>query len=143
MSLALGRSEEEEYADNLFMVSKLLRNRCGLLFTDKSKEEVKASLSSNRTTCLPRRRGGSCAFLTQLLLFSAYKFICLVKQLKALFVTREVGKSNDLSGFFEAKRPKPNYPSAACRVLFCRCSSSSRSTRLRTLLVLALLRLRR
>ena len=40
MSLALGRSEAEEYAENLFQVSKLLRDQRGLLFTNKTEEEV-------------------------------------------------------------------------------------------------------
>ncbi len=40
MSLALGRSEAEEYADNLFRVSKLLRDQRGLLFTSRPEREV-------------------------------------------------------------------------------------------------------
>ena len=40
MSLALGRSEAEEYADNLFQVSKLLRDQRGLLLTNQTKEEA-------------------------------------------------------------------------------------------------------
>ena len=40
MSLALGKSEEEEYAENLHQVSKLLRNQCGLLFTNEENDKV-------------------------------------------------------------------------------------------------------
>ena len=40
MSLALGRTEEEEYNDKLHRVSKLLRNQRGLLFTSQNEENV-------------------------------------------------------------------------------------------------------
>ena len=40
MSLALGRTTEDEYKDNLHKLSKHLRGQTGLLFTNKSKEEV-------------------------------------------------------------------------------------------------------
>jgi len=41
MSLALGRIKEEEYQENLHRVSKKLSGQCGLLFTNRSIEEVR------------------------------------------------------------------------------------------------------
>ncbi|KAK3087433.1 hypothetical protein FSP39_005866 [Pinctada imbricata] len=40
MCLALGRTDGEEYKDNLHKLSSQLRGQTGLLFTNKSKEEV-------------------------------------------------------------------------------------------------------
>ncbi|KAK2704540.1 mRNA turnover protein 4 homolog [Artemia franciscana] len=40
MALALGRHSEDEVQENLHKVSKLLKGQCGLLFTNRSKEEV-------------------------------------------------------------------------------------------------------
>ncbi|XP_062578020.1 mRNA turnover protein 4 homolog, partial [Saccostrea cucullata] len=40
MSLALGRTKEDEYKDNLHKLSSQLRGQTGLLFTNKSKKEV-------------------------------------------------------------------------------------------------------
>jgi len=40
MALALGRTEAEEYNDNLNRVSKLLRNQRGLLFTSQNEDKV-------------------------------------------------------------------------------------------------------
>lgn len=42
MKVALGRSPEEEYADNLFKLSNDLNGNVGLLFTNKTKDEVLA-----------------------------------------------------------------------------------------------------
>ena len=41
MAVALGRSKEDSYKDNIFKLSRRLTGTCGLLFTDKSKKEVK------------------------------------------------------------------------------------------------------
>ena len=40
MMLALGRGVEDEYKDNLHKVSRQLAGQRGLLFTNKSKDEV-------------------------------------------------------------------------------------------------------
>lgn len=40
MALALGRTQEDEYKDNLHKLSNQLRGQSGLLFTNKSKKEV-------------------------------------------------------------------------------------------------------
>ncbi|XP_061458168.1 mRNA turnover protein 4 homolog isoform X2 [Rhineura floridana] len=40
MKVALGRSPTDEYRDNLHQVSKLLQGEVGLLFTNRTKEEV-------------------------------------------------------------------------------------------------------
>ncbi|XP_065063121.1 mRNA turnover protein 4 homolog [Rhopilema esculentum] len=40
MAVALGRSHEDEYKENLHEVSKRLKGNVGLLFTNKSREEV-------------------------------------------------------------------------------------------------------
>nr|KAF6382918.1 MRT4-like protein, ribosome maturation factor [Pipistrellus kuhlii] len=40
MMVALGRSPADEYKDNLHQVSKKLRGEVGLLFTNRTKEEV-------------------------------------------------------------------------------------------------------
>ena len=40
MSLALGRTEEDEYRDGLHKLSSQLHGQTGLLFTNKSKSEV-------------------------------------------------------------------------------------------------------
>ena len=41
MAIALGRTPEEEYRENLHKLSSQLRGQTGLLFTNKTKEEVK------------------------------------------------------------------------------------------------------
>jgi hypothetical protein len=40
MAIALGRGIEDEYRDNLHRLSRNLRGEKGLLFTNRSKEEV-------------------------------------------------------------------------------------------------------
>uniref|UniRef100_A0A6M2DIZ4 Ribosome assembly factor mrt4 n=1 Tax=Xenopsylla cheopis TaxID=163159 RepID=A0A6M2DIZ4_XENCH len=40
MALGLGRNEQDEIEDNLHKLSAELQGQCGLLFTEKSKEEV-------------------------------------------------------------------------------------------------------
>merc|ERR1712147_599585 len=40
LAKALGNSEAEEYSDNLHLVSKCLKNECGLLVTNQSEDEV-------------------------------------------------------------------------------------------------------
>nr|CAG4652092.1 EOG090X0BJA [Triops cancriformis] len=40
MGLALGRGAEDEYKDHLHEISRRLRGQCGLLFTNRSKDEV-------------------------------------------------------------------------------------------------------
>lgn len=40
MKLALGKTKEDEYADDLSRVSKDCNGHCGLLFTNKPKDEV-------------------------------------------------------------------------------------------------------
>ena len=40
MALALGRTEAEEVADGLSGLTRLLRNQCGLMFTNEPKDEV-------------------------------------------------------------------------------------------------------
>ncbi|KAF3856140.1 hypothetical protein F7725_016863 [Dissostichus mawsoni] len=40
MSVALGKGETDEYKDNLHKVTKYLRGEVGVLFTNKTKEEV-------------------------------------------------------------------------------------------------------
>ena len=40
MAHALGKSEETEHRKNLHKISELLVGQCGLLFTNKEKEEV-------------------------------------------------------------------------------------------------------
>ena len=40
MSLALGRTTTEEYRDSLHEISKNLKGQTGLLFTNKTKDEV-------------------------------------------------------------------------------------------------------
>ena len=40
LAKALGNTEEEEYSDNLHLVSRCLKNECGLLVTNQSEEEV-------------------------------------------------------------------------------------------------------
>ncbi|XP_064445918.1 mRNA turnover protein 4 homolog isoform X3 [Mirounga angustirostris] len=50
MMVALGRSPADEYKDNLHQVSKKLRGEVGLLFTNRTKEEVNENPTT--TTCL-------------------------------------------------------------------------------------------
>nr|CAG4646503.1 EOG090X0BJA [Macrothrix elegans] len=40
IAVALGRSKEDECKENLHQISKRLKGQCGILFTNKSKEEV-------------------------------------------------------------------------------------------------------
>jgi len=40
MSIALGRSKEEELYDNLHHVSKLIKGQCGLFFTNEERDKV-------------------------------------------------------------------------------------------------------
>lgn len=40
MALALGRTAEDEFKDDLHKLSKHLRGQTGLLFTNKTKEDV-------------------------------------------------------------------------------------------------------
>ena len=40
MQVALGRSEEEEYRDNLYKLGELLGGNCSLFFTNRPKEEI-------------------------------------------------------------------------------------------------------
>merc|ERR1719347_2282757 len=40
LAKALGNNEAEEYLDNLHLVSKCLKNECGLLITNQSEEDV-------------------------------------------------------------------------------------------------------
>ena len=40
MQVALGRSEEEEYRDNLCKLGEILGGNCSLFFTNRPKEEV-------------------------------------------------------------------------------------------------------
>ena len=40
MAKALGNTEEEEYSDNLHLVSRCLKNECGLLVTNQSNDDV-------------------------------------------------------------------------------------------------------
>ena len=40
IAIALGRTKESESRENLHEVSKRLKGQCGILFTDKPKEEV-------------------------------------------------------------------------------------------------------
>lgn len=44
--VALGRSAGDEYAENLHELSARLRGQCGLLFTNRSREEVEAFFAS-------------------------------------------------------------------------------------------------
>jgi len=40
MKIALGRTEEEAYGENSHMLTEYLKGDCGLLMTNKSKEEI-------------------------------------------------------------------------------------------------------
>nr|CAG4647324.1 EOG090X0BJA [Megafenestra aurita]SVE92594.1 EOG090X0BJA [Megafenestra aurita] len=40
IAIALGRAKEDECSENLHEISKRLKGQCGILFTDKPKEEV-------------------------------------------------------------------------------------------------------
>jgi len=40
MAIALGRTEEEEMQPNIHKLAGMLHGQCGLLFTNKKKEEV-------------------------------------------------------------------------------------------------------
>ncbi|GAA6075808.1 mRNA turnover protein 4 homolog [Tachysurus ichikawai] len=50
MMIALGKGPTDEYRDNLHKVSRFLRGEVGVLFTNKTKEEVQAYFSSFRET---------------------------------------------------------------------------------------------
>jgi mRNA turnover protein 4 len=54
MKLALGRTKEEEYADNLSRLSHDLNGNVGLLFTNRSKDEVIAYFDKHSVTDHPR-----------------------------------------------------------------------------------------
>lgn len=54
MKLALGRSREEEYAENIARLGNDLNGNVGLLFTDRSKEDVVAYFESLSITDFPR-----------------------------------------------------------------------------------------
>ena len=40
IAVALGRSKEDECKENIHEISKRLKGQCGILFTDRPKEEV-------------------------------------------------------------------------------------------------------
>ncbi|KAG7396668.1 mRNA turnover 4 [Phytophthora boehmeriae] len=54
MKLALGRSKEEEYAENLFRLSKDVSGNTGLLFTNKPHDEVMDYFSKLSVSDYPR-----------------------------------------------------------------------------------------
>ena len=62
MMLALGRSLSDEYKDNLHRVSKRLRGEVGLLFTNRTKEEVNGWFT--KYTEMDFARAGNKATLT-------------------------------------------------------------------------------
>eukprot|EP01059_Diplonema_ambulator_P012589 TRINITY_DN2297_c0_g1_i1.p1 TRINITY_DN2297_c0_g1~~TRINITY_DN2297_c0_g1_i1.p1 ORF type:complete len:222 (+),score=33.30 TRINITY_DN2297_c0_g1_i1:64-729(+) len=41
MAVALGRTKEDSYKENLFKIARRLTGSCGLLFTNRSKKEIK------------------------------------------------------------------------------------------------------
>jgi|UniRef100_A0A7S4LHZ3 mRNA turnover protein 4 len=41
MQVALGRTSEDSYADNIYKLSPFLRGHCGLFFTNRNKKEIK------------------------------------------------------------------------------------------------------
>eukprot|EP01064_Diplonema_japonicum_P017599 TRINITY_DN257_c0_g1_i1.p1 TRINITY_DN257_c0_g1~~TRINITY_DN257_c0_g1_i1.p1 ORF type:complete len:223 (+),score=59.55 TRINITY_DN257_c0_g1_i1:60-728(+) len=45
MAVALGRTKEDSYKDNLYKVARRLTGSCGLLFTNRTKKEVKEYFS--------------------------------------------------------------------------------------------------
>ncbi len=47
MQVALGRSPEEETADNAHLISKYLRGQVCLLFTDKTEKEVQSFIEEH------------------------------------------------------------------------------------------------
>jgi mRNA turnover protein 4 len=49
MQLALGATSETEYMDNLRRVSRHLKGQCGLLLTNRSKEEVQEYFANRQT----------------------------------------------------------------------------------------------
>ncbi|XP_048728182.1 mRNA turnover protein 4 homolog [Ostrea edulis] len=59
MSLALGRTQEDEYKDNLHKLSNQLRGQTGLLFTNKSKKEVVSFFDGYRVADFARS-GNTC-----------------------------------------------------------------------------------
>ena len=62
MSLALGRTAEEEIRTNLHKISEHLSSQCGLLFTSKSVDEVKSYFEDYATS--DYARSGSQATMT-------------------------------------------------------------------------------
>jgi hypothetical protein len=42
--ILLGRTDAEEYADKLHLVSKILHNQCGLLFTNETQVKIQLYL---------------------------------------------------------------------------------------------------
>lgn len=54
MALALGRTQEDEYKDNLHKLSNQLRGQSGLLFTNKSKKEVLSYFDNYRVADFAR-----------------------------------------------------------------------------------------
>lgn len=62
MMVALGRSPSDEYKDNLHQVSKKLRGEVGLLFTNRTKEEVNGWFT--KYTEMDFARAGNKATLT-------------------------------------------------------------------------------
>jgi mRNA turnover protein 4 len=40
IAVALGRNKEDECKDNVHQIAKRLKGQCGVLFTDKPKDEV-------------------------------------------------------------------------------------------------------
>lgn len=57
MSKALGKSQEEEYNAELHKVSQILRHQCGLLFTNKTKEEVLSFFDAHEVSDFARTGG--------------------------------------------------------------------------------------
>ena len=54
---ALGVSEEEEYSDNLHLVSRCIKNECGLLLTNQDREEVIKFFDSHQESDFARTGG--------------------------------------------------------------------------------------
>ncbi|XP_064597695.1 mRNA turnover protein 4 homolog [Liolophura sinensis] len=65
MSLALGRSPQEEYRESLHQISRQLKGQTGLLFTNTTKEDVLKYFDSYR--CLDFARSGNKATQTVVL----------------------------------------------------------------------------
>ena len=54
---ALSVSEEEEYSDNLHLVSRCIKNECGLLLTNQDREEVIKFFDSHQESDFARTGG--------------------------------------------------------------------------------------